>query len=249
DGGPEQRGFAVGAGGDDRGTGGGQPQRPHVAAERAVDVVGLAADGAGDRPADREEAGSGGDRDGPAGRHACPQGGVEAHPGPDGGGGGGGVEADRLGPVAPLDGETAAVLGTVAVAATEAAGDQAAARRPGHRASQAVDVGAAGGDDRRRRRGRAAPAGQQAGVGDQYGRSGTGRRRACSRRRPPTVRTTLRATLRANHGSWASWRAALTRRAPRPPSRSARYSASDRVRPTYRKRRPPSSSRPIARVT
>jgi len=55
----------------------------------------------------------------------------------------------------------------------------------------------------------------------------------------PSMRATLpsRATisalitrLRANHGSWASWRPTLARRAP-PANGSLRYSASDRLRP------------------
>ena len=56
-------------------------------------------------------------------------------------------------------------------------------------------------------------------------------------------------TLRANHGSWASWRPMLAARPAAPRGGSARYSASDRLRPTYRHRPENVSLARIASVT
>ena len=85
-------GSRVGPDVDDRAVGEQQRQPVHVAAERAVDVVVLAVDVAGDRPADGDEPGAGGDGHEEAAGHDHPQQVVDADPGADGDGAGGLVE-------------------------------------------------------------------------------------------------------------------------------------------------------------
>ena len=140
-----------------------------------------------------------------------------------------GVDVDRPGRqlVVEADRQAAAVLGAVAVAAPEPAGDRASRRAGCGRARRGpvrslerrrtivpADAGV-----------RPHPVNSCARPSRQYGHSGTSSARAGrSTLPPPSVSSTLSATLRANQPSWASWAAALRTRPPSPaPARSARY--------------------------
>ena len=138
----------------------------HVLAEAAVDVMVLAVDVGGDGPAHRHVAGAGGDGHEPAERDQALHEGLEADAGADGD-----LSGDEVGAVdgvepGGVEDHAPGVLGGVAVAASEAAGDEppVGRRRPTWRrpwpASTAVDVD--GRDHLGGARCRPAPAAQQA---------------------------------------------------------------------------------------
>ena len=137
-----------------------QRQPPHVVAERAVDVMVLAVDVAGDRPADGHVSGSGGNRHEVPTRHEDGEQVVEADPGGDRGRRDDVVDDDVLHPVGEADHHSAAVLRRVAVGPPETPGDAAARREVLDDRRQPFDVTARPDDQLGEGRGRAAPARQ-----------------------------------------------------------------------------------------
>ena len=156
-GGPEQLGVVVGPDLDPVARGQQQAEPGHVLAPRPAAVVVLAVDVGGHRPAHRHLPGPGGDGHEPAPGHE------QAHQGVEAGAGLGRDQPRRrveghLVELGQVDDPPAGVLGGVAVAAAQAAGDDAPVRHVVHGAGQLVvergvhDLGP-GGD-------RATPAGE-----------------------------------------------------------------------------------------
>ena len=214
-----------------------------MAAERTVGVVVLAVDVGGHRAADGGETGPRRDRDEVALRNGRPHQLVETHRGVDRGLATAAVDANRIAAGTGQHHDAATVLRGVAVRASQPAGDGAARA---HRwqcssgiATQLVEV-----DLDRGRHGRRGPSPAAERLGRvlgcqqssslrsntaQYGHSGTGRPARSYRRPAPHDSATLSATFLTNHGSCASWRAALTGRSPG--SSAATNTASERDRP------------------